>query len=151
MLLETPHGNVLWDMIALLDEDTARFIDGKGGIEAIVISHPHYYNTYVEWAERFKCPVYISVDDEEWLCREPPEEGMVRFIEGPVGRVEEIVEGVRAVKTGGHFRGSLVLHWGSKLFIADTIVTVPVSCYNSFSIASAFFCQDYGRDELSLL
>lgn len=138
MLLETPNGNVLWDMIALLDDKTARFIDGKGGIKAIVISHPHYYSTYVEWAERFKCLVYISVDDKEWLCRAPPEEGMIRFIEGPAGNVEEIVEGVTAIKTGGHFKGSLVLHWEEKLFIADTIVTVPVSYYNSFAFASRF-------------
>jgi glyoxylase-like metal-dependent hydrolase (beta-lactamase superfamily II) len=39
------------------------------------------------------------------------------------------VEGVTAVKAGGHFDGSLVLHWEDKLFIADTLVTVPVSDY----------------------
>ena len=59
----------------------------------------------------------------------------VRFIEGPVGTSQEIVEGVRAVKLGGHFPGSLVLHWERMLFIADTILTVPVSstvvaCYS---------------------
>lgn len=46
-----------------------------------------------------------------------------RFIKGGT---EKIVEGVTAVKTGGHFDGSLVLHWEEKLFIADTLVTVPV-------------------------
>lgn len=46
-----------------------------------------------------------------------------RFIKGPT---EEIVVGVTAVKLGGHFDGSLVLHWESKLYIADTLVTVPV-------------------------
>ncbi len=45
------------------------------------------------------------------------------------GGTEEIVEGVTAVKAGGHFDGSLVLHWEDKLFIADTLVTVPVSDY----------------------
>lgn len=59
----------------------------------------------------------------------------------------EIVEGVTAVKVsghyvvlmlskftdiwtrqvGGHFPGSLVLHWDKKLFIADSLVTAPVS------------------------
>ena len=39
---------------------------------------------------------------------------------------EEVLPGVTAIKTGGHFSGSLVLHWERKLFIADTIVTVPV-------------------------
>ena len=43
------------------------------------------------------------------------------------GSSETILPGVTAVKTGGHFDGSLVLHWEKKLFIADSIVTVPVS------------------------
>ena len=130
-------------MIALLDDKTARFIDGKGGIKAIVISHPHYYSTYVEWAERFNCPVYISGDDREWLCREPLEEGMIRFIEGPAGSTEEIVEGVMAIKTGGHFKGSLVLYWKEKLFIADTIVTVPVSVMIPLPLTSSY--HDHGE------
>lgn len=27
---------------------------------------------------------------------------------------------------GGHFDGSLVLHWKKKIFIADSLITVPV-------------------------
>ena len=103
------------------------FVRGKGGLGAIVVSHPHYYGAYVEWARVFGCPVWISREDRGWLCREPVMGDVVRFIEGPVGSGEMIVEGVTAVKTGGHFRGSLVLHWEGRLFIADTIVTVPVS------------------------
>lgn len=41
-----------------------------------------------------------------------------------------ILPGITAIKCGGHFPGSLVLHWTENhgiLFIADTIVTVPVS------------------------
>ena len=45
MLLLTPAGNVLWDLISLLDEETVAFINAKGGLKAIVISHPHYYTT----------------------------------------------------------------------------------------------------------
>ena len=37
------------------------------------------------------------------------------------------MKGVAAVTAGGHFSGSLVLCWERYLFIADTIVTVPVS------------------------
>ena len=40
---------------------------------------------------------------------------------------EEIVPGVTAIKVGGHFEGSMVLHWDGHLFIADTFVNVPVS------------------------
>lgn len=51
---------------------------------------------------------------------------MIRFFEGPVGATETILPGVTAIKAGGHFSGSLVLHWNDQLFIADTIMTVPV-------------------------
>ncbi|KAK4696188.1 hypothetical protein P7C71_g1689, partial [Lecanoromycetidae sp. Uapishka_2] len=124
-LLRTPGGNVLWDCIALLDANTVDFVKEKGGLVSIVISHPHYYTSYVEWAEVFKCPVFMADDDREWVCRQPPSKDILRFIEGPVGTRKEIVDGVTAIKLGGHFPGSLVLHWEKKLFIADTIVTVP--------------------------
>jgi glyoxylase-like metal-dependent hydrolase (beta-lactamase superfamily II) len=39
---------------------------------------------------------------------------------------KEIVPGVTMVKCGGHFDGSAVLHWNGCLFIADTVLTVPV-------------------------
>jgi glyoxylase-like metal-dependent hydrolase (beta-lactamase superfamily II) len=46
-----------------------------------------------------------------------------RFI---TSSTQKIIPGVTAIKTGGHFEGSLVLHWEDKLFIADSLVTVPV-------------------------
>lgn len=45
ILIRTPYGNVLWDCIALIDKETEVWIDGMGGLSAIVISHPHYYTT----------------------------------------------------------------------------------------------------------
>ncbi|KAL8836739.1 MAG: hypothetical protein Q9170_002803 [Blastenia crenularia] len=96
-----------------------------GGLKAIVISHPHFYTTYVDWAQFFDCPVYISADDKEWICRKAPKEDIIQFIDGPPGTTEVIVPGVTAIKAGGHFPGSLVLHWDEQLFIADTIMTVP--------------------------
>jgi glyoxylase-like metal-dependent hydrolase (beta-lactamase superfamily II) len=39
---------------------------------------------------------------------------------------EEVVEGVTAIQVGGHFDGSMVLHWDGHLFIADTFVNIPV-------------------------
>ena len=89
-----------------------------------MISHPHYYTSYVQWAQTFGCPVYTSIEDEEWLDRQDAHEVDRRLIRGPT---ETVVEGVTAIKTGGHFDGSLVLHWKDKLFIADSLVTVPVS------------------------
>jgi glyoxylase-like metal-dependent hydrolase (beta-lactamase superfamily II) len=113
---------VLWDLIAFLNQETVDFIKEKGGLEAIVISHPHFYTTHLEWAAQFNCPVYVAKDDQEWLNR-PDEKDVRRWIEG----TQEIVPGVTAIQAGGHFDGSCVLHWEKKLFIADTMMSVPVS------------------------
>ncbi|HEY4271082.1 MAG TPA: hypothetical protein VGM65_03685, partial [Candidatus Udaeobacter sp.] len=41
LLLQSPGGNLLWDCITLLDEQTASEIETRGGLRAIAISHPH--------------------------------------------------------------------------------------------------------------
>lgn len=118
----------MWDLIAYLDQETVDFINSKGGLKAIVISHPHYYTTHLDWAKTFDCPVYLSAEDEEWVCREDGE-GRRKLIEG---EVEQIVEDVKAIKVGGHFPGSLVLLWEGKLFIADSFLITPVSFEHDF-------------------
>jgi len=122
ILIQTDIGNVLWDCISYLDDETVEFIKGKGGLKAIVISHPHYYTTHLDWAKVFECPVFVAEEDEEWLNRRD-EEGRRKLFSGVS---EKILEGVTAVKTGGHFPGSLVLAWSNKLLIADSFVTTPV-------------------------
>ncbi|KAF1981427.1 hypothetical protein K402DRAFT_398516 [Aulographum hederae CBS 113979] len=132
ILLETPHGNVLWDCITLLDSATIDFIKSKGGLKAIVISHPHYYTTHVEWGRAFNCPVLLSREDEEWICQRGKREGggdVVEFME-PGEKTREVLPGVTVIKAGGHFPGSLLLHWEGRLLIADTVVTVPSALYH---------------------
>lgn len=123
ILLQTDAGNVLWDCIAFLDQATIDFVKEKGGLKAIVISHPHFYTTHLEWASAFECPVYTNGDDSGWLARRDTE-GRRKLVRG----VNEIVPGVTAIQAGGHFDGSSFLLWEKKLFIADTMMTVPVSC-----------------------
>src|SRR4051794_28708609 len=53
LLVRTPHGNVLWDCIAMLDAATVTLIKSLGGIAAIGISHPHFYTSMVEWSRAF--------------------------------------------------------------------------------------------------
>src|SRR5262249_47988888 len=53
LLLRTDNGNILWDCIATLDDATVTMIKGLGGVDAIAISHPHFYTTMVEWARAF--------------------------------------------------------------------------------------------------
>jgi glyoxylase-like metal-dependent hydrolase (beta-lactamase superfamily II) len=98
-----------------------------------VISHPHFYTTHLDWSKIFNCPVYVAAEDAEWLNRVDYLK-MRRLIEGPT---QEIVSGVTAVKVGGHFDGSMVLHWKKKLFIADSMYTVPVSGHLSHFFSSS--------------
>jgi hypothetical protein len=111
IFIQTEAGNVLWDCISLLDQETIDFINSRGGLAAIAISHPHFYSTHLEWAREFDCPVYLAHEDQEWLNREDTE-GRRIFVEG---ETKTILPGVNLVKLGGHFPGSSVLHWNDKI------------------------------------
>ena len=47
LLVQTPHGNVMWDCITLVDDATIAAIRELGGLAAIAISHPHFYGSCV--------------------------------------------------------------------------------------------------------
>lgn len=123
MLLQTSHGNVMWDMITLLDAETIKRITELGGLAAIVISHPHYYTTIHDWSACFPdTPIYLGAGDREWLVDPAGRPSNIHFL---TALHHPILPGVTAVLSGGHFPGSLCLHWDEQLFIADTIFTVP--------------------------
>jgi hypothetical protein len=105
LLLRTPEGNVLWDCIALLDAATETMIRGLGGIDAIAISHPHYYTTMVEWAHAFDAPVHLHAADREWVMRGDPS---LHFWDG---ETLPLLGDVTLIRAGGHFEGGTVLHW----------------------------------------
>ncbi len=105
LLVQTPHGNVLWDCIALLDDATIDIIRALGGLSAIAISHPHYYTTVVAWAHAFGCRVFLHSADRQWMMRPDP---AVHFWEGDE---HELQPGLTLVRCGGHFAGGTVLHW----------------------------------------
>src|SRR6266699_2024909 len=69
LLVQSPAGNLLWDCITLLDNRTIAEVNARGGIRAIAISHPHYYTTMVEWAERFDAQIMLHAADREWGMR----------------------------------------------------------------------------------
>ncbi|KAF4555989.1 Hypothetical protein D9617_2g059560 [Elsinoe fawcettii] len=121
-LLLTPHGAIIWDCFAFLTPPLVEFLLSHHPI-AIVISHPHFYTTHLLWASLLKCPVYLSSEDASWLSRPDPS-GQRRFL---TEAKTEIIPGVTAIKTGGHFPGSLVLHWDRHLFVADSIMTTPAA------------------------
>jgi hypothetical protein len=108
LLLRTGKGNVLWDCIATLDAATVTAIKGLGGIQAIAISHPHFYTTMVEWARAFDCRVHLNAADKAWILRP---DAAISLWEGDTFK---LWDGVTLIRCGGHFEGGTVLHWQEK-------------------------------------
>jgi hypothetical protein len=105
LLIESRAGNILWDCVALLDDETVAAIKKRGGISAIAISHPHYYTTMVEWSRAFEqAPVYLHAADREWVMRP---DGAIRFWEG---ETHSLQPDFTLIRCGGHFEGGTVLH-----------------------------------------
>ncbi|MBD2753238.1 MBL fold metallo-hydrolase [Spirosoma validum] len=107
-LILSESGNVLWDCLPFLDEPTVAFIQSKGGLNAIAISHPHYYSLMAEWARIFNCPIYIHQHDAEWVQKPS---GHVQFW---TGNQKALWDGMTIINTGGHFPGSCVLYLPDK-------------------------------------
>lgn len=105
LLVQTENGNFLWDAVTYIDEATVDRLRDLGGIDAISVSHPHFYDSMIEFSHAFGgAPVYIPEADRRWVTRPDP---AVRYYEGSV----EPVPGLTLLQVGGHFEGSAVLHW----------------------------------------
>jgi glyoxylase-like metal-dependent hydrolase (beta-lactamase superfamily II) len=102
-LIITPGGNILWDCIALLDQPTIDFIKSKGGLKAIVFSHPHYFTTMNVWADEFNCPVVIHKYDQEWIFQSGNKISLWTGVE------KQLWDGISIINIGGHFPGSSIL------------------------------------------
>lgn len=139
---------IMWDCIALLDEETIvkiNEISGGKGVAHMVVSHPHFYSTTTVWALAFpNMQLHLAkVDFTQWYQRKEVIECYQNATEGTSSAA--IVAGQIRLKTeeqtslerckifllGGHFPGSLVLLWKDCLFIADTIQVVPSGRYHS--------------------
>jgi len=131
LLVRTEHGNVLWDSAALIDDDAKQRIFDLGGIDAIAMSHPHFYGAYVDIADDFDARVLIPKADQQWIQRPSPR---IDFFDDDV----EPVPGLTVARIGGHFDGAAVLHWtgGSDgrgaLLTGDTITVVQDRSWVSF-------------------
>jgi hypothetical protein len=131
LLIRTRSGNVLWDCIPLLDEAAHDRIVALGGIDAICMSHPHFYAAHVEFADAFDARILIPAADQQWIQR-------------PSARIElfdefvEPIPGITVARIGGHFDGAAVLHWPAgadgrgALLTGDTITVVQDRDWVSF-------------------
>lgn len=132
-LLQTPHGNVIWDLVAYLDTPAVEAIKARGEVHAIAISHPHFFTTMSEWSEALGgVPIYLHADHRPWVMR--PDDA-VRYWDG---ETHELMPGVALIRCGGHFPGSSVLHWeaaqdgAGALFTGDTIKVVADTRWATF-------------------
>jgi hypothetical protein len=132
LLLHSSRGNLLWDCVTLLDQQTAVEVDERGGIRAIAISHPHYYSAMVEWAERFNAQIFLHAADREWVMRKNKR---IQFWEGTTF---PLWDDLTLINVGGHFEGGTVLHWPASangrgaLLTGDIIQVVQDRRYVSF-------------------
>lgn len=130
LLVRTPHGNVLWDCISMLDDATKQ-ISAMGGIDAICVSHPHFYGAVVDVADAFDARILLPAADQAWIQRPSPR---IELWDDQV----EPVPGITVRRIGGHFDGAAVLHWpaGSQgrgaLLTGDTITVVQDRDWVSF-------------------
>lgn len=132
LLVQTDQGNVLWDCVSYLDEQTVQAIQDLGGIAAISASHPHLYGSMIEWAERFDARIYLHEADRRWVMRP---DARITFWSG---ETLSLPGDLTLVRLGGHFPGSSVLHWPAgadgkgALLTGDTIYVVADRAWVSF-------------------
>ncbi len=133
LLVQRPGGNVLWDCITLIDDETVKAVQALGGISAIAISHPHYYSCMVEWSRAFGgIPIYIHEADQQWVVR--PDDAIVFW----KGENRSLGDGLTLIRCGGHFAGASVLYWAAgaggrgALLSGDTIQVVSDRNWVSF-------------------
>jgi hypothetical protein len=125
LLLMTEEGNVLWDCISLLDDATINIVKALGGLIGIAISHPHYYSSMVEWAQKFDVPIHLHIADRQWVMRADPS---IKFWDGDT---LTLARGVTLIRCGGHFAGGTVLHWAQganksgALLSGDIVQVIP--------------------------
>lgn len=132
LLVQTEHGNFLWDCISYMDEETIEKVQALGGLHGISVSHPHFYGAMVEWSRAFNgAPIYVPKADAQWVMR--PDSAMQRY-----ERSHEVWPGLTLVQCGGHFDGSAALHWAAgaggrgALLTGDTISVVADRRYVTF-------------------
>lgn len=122
ILLPTDAGNILWEALPLVTGEAVDAITALGGLDRIVISHPHFYSSMGEWSDAFGgVPITLHEADRHWVQRPH------KAIDFWSGDTLALSGSVTLIRAGGHFTGSTVLHWadgprpGGALFSGDAL------------------------------
>ena len=140
LLLPTSAGNLLWECVSLVTDAAISKLREQGGVDRIIISHPHFYSSMVEWSEALgNVPILLHAADKEWVQRRSTKIEFWRGDTLPLGG------DVTLIRSGGHFPGSTVLHWGSgskgrgALFVGDS----PQVATNRRSVSFMYSYPNY--------
>ena len=72
-LIPTREENILWESLSVVTDEAVEAIRARGGLDRIVVSHPHFYSSMVEWSEAFGgVPITLHEADREWVQRPHP-------------------------------------------------------------------------------
>jgi hypothetical protein len=124
LLLPTDAGNLLWECVSLVTADAIAALNARGGVDRIVISHPHFYSAMVDWSDALGgVPILLHEADKAWVQRPS------RHIEFWRGDTHALSDDVTLIRCGGHFPGSAAIHWkrgprGAALFPGDALQVV---------------------------
>jgi glyoxylase-like metal-dependent hydrolase (beta-lactamase superfamily II) len=121
--IQRPGGNVLMDMQPILTNDLAAWIGAKGGLKAIVLSHPHYYGAMDDFSTRFHAPVWIHATDRDWAVGYPN-------VECLDAEDHSFDETLGMIHIPGQFEGGLCLLYARHrgiLFTGDTLMVSPTT------------------------
>ena len=131
-LVQTPAGNLLWDCPSFVDDRVVAEIERRGGLAVVSASHPHFYGAMADWSEAFGgAPIRLPAADREWVLRPSP--AIDHWVDSA-----ELLPGLTAIRCGGHFDGSSVLHWPAgaggrgALFTGDTLMVAADRRWLSF-------------------
>jgi glyoxylase-like metal-dependent hydrolase (beta-lactamase superfamily II) len=133
LVCQTTEGNVMWDCISLVDDESIDALRARGGLRSIAISHPHFYASMATWSAAFgDCPIFIHAADAQWV--QYPTAGLRLWL----GETTQVLGGVTLINTGGHFEGATALHWADGhhgrglLLVGDSLTVVMDRRYVSF-------------------
>lgn len=123
-IIATAAGNVMVDVPAAISDDAVAAVRALGPLAAIIPTHPHMFGVQSLWSRALgDAPIYVAEADAEWLGHVPS--GLRLFSDAI-----EPVPGVTASQPGGHFPGSVVVHFAGAdgagvLLAGDTIAVNP--------------------------
>ncbi len=151
LLLPTDAGNILWETVPLVTSEAVDALRAQGGVDRIVISHPHFYASMGQWSEALgDVPILLHEADREWIQRP------LAAIELWSGDELRLSDAVTLIRTGGHFPGSTALHWadgprsGGALFSGDSPQVVMDRRHVSFMYSYPNLIPMRTRDVLAM-